>query len=118
MTLFQIFITFSILLFLVLYGRYINILFERVVTLLITLGAVFLVFSPETASSLARLVGIGRGADLIFYLFIIYSWFWFNTTTAKMQRTDQNLTRIVRNIAIATPLFGRNGSYKTGPVKG
>lgn len=110
MTLFQIFITLSILLFLVLSGRYINILFERVVTILITIGAVFLVISPESASRLAKLVGIGRGADLIFYLFIMYSWFWFNTTTAKMQRTDQNLTRIVRSNAISSPRFGGNGS--------
>ncbi len=112
MTLFQIFITFSIIIFLVLSGRYINILFERVVTILITIGAIFLVISPKSASRLAKMVGIGRGADLVFYLFIIYSWFWFNTTTAKMRQTDLTITKIVRDNAISTPIFGNNNPVK------
>lgn len=106
MSFFQILITISILLLLVLINRSRAILFERMLFLLITLGGVYFVIFPESASSIAKMVGIGRGADLVFYLFIIFSWFWFTSTSAKMRRTDRKLTEMVRANAVANPVFG------------
>ncbi len=106
MTPFQVFITILIIIFLLLSRRYVNILFERIFTILITIAAIFLVLSPESATAIAHLVGIGRGSDMIIYLFMIYSWFWFNTTANKMRASDRILTEMVRKIAIETPVFG------------
>lgn len=106
MNIFQILFTISILLFLVFVNRSRAILFERILIIFITLGGVYFVFFPENASKIAKLVGIGRGADLIFYLFIIFSWFWFTSTSAKMRRINRKLTEIVRASAVSNPLFG------------
>lgn len=106
MTPFQIFITALIIFFLLFSHRYVNILFERIITILITIAAIFLVLSPESATAIAHLVGIGRGSDMIIYLFMIYSWFWFNTTTNKMRASDRVITELVRKIAIETPVNG------------
>jgi hypothetical protein len=106
MTFFQVFLSISFLIFIVFSSRFINLLWERIITIIITICGVYLVISPTSASTLAKYVGIGRGADLVFYLFILYSWFRFSLITFKMQSTDKKLTVIVRNNAINSPIIG------------
>ena len=104
MNIFQIIIAFSIIIILALIGRSREVLFKRVFYVLISIIGVFFIIFPESASKIANLVGIGRGADLIFYLFILFSWFWFTSTSVKMQRTERKITQIVRKIAIDNPI--------------
>jgi small membrane protein len=79
---------------------------ERVITIIIILvGIVFLIY-PNLTTRIANLVGIGRGSDLIFYLFIIYGIFWFNILSTRNRQIDRKLTKIVRAIALANPYFG------------
>lgn len=110
MTLFQILILLLILLLLILTNRRMDVLFERIFIILITLGGAYFVLVPESASKIANMVGIGRGADLVFYLFIIFSLFWFTSTSVKMRATDQKLTQIVRSIAITNPVVENKDS--------
>lgn len=107
MSAFQIIITIAILLMLVLVSRSRAILFERVLFFLITLGGILLVLFPNLASQIAHLVGIGRGTDLVFYLFIIFSWFWFNSISNKLRKNERLITELTRKIAINEPLFGK-----------
>lgn len=103
MNFFQILVTLAILVVLVLISRSRDLIVERSFTILVTLAGVYFVIFPDSASKIANLVGIGRGADLIFYLFIVFSWFWFASTSAKMRKTEKRLTEIVRQVAIANP---------------
>ncbi len=103
MNFFQILITLAILIVLILISRSRDLIVERFFTILVTLAGVYFVIFPDSASKIANLVGIGRGADLIFYLFIVFSWFWFASTSAKMRKTEKRLTEIVRQMAIANP---------------
>ena len=103
MNFFQILITLAILIVLVLISRSRDLIVERFFTILVTLAGVYFVIFPDSASKIANLVGIGRGADLIFYLFIVFSWFWFASTSAKMRKSEKRLTEIVRQMAIANP---------------
>jgi hypothetical protein len=108
MNFFQILITAAILLVLVMISRSRDLIVERFITILVTLAGIYFVIFPDSASKIANLVGIGRGADLIFYLFIVFSWFWFASTSAKMRRTERRLTKIVRAIAIANPIMKKS----------
>ena len=110
MSVFQILITIAILLMLVLVSRSRAILFERALFFIITLGGILLVLFPDLASRVAHLVGIGRGTDLVFYLFIIFSWFWFNSISNKIRRNERLLTEITRKMAINAPFFGKTKS--------
>jgi len=75
---------------------------DRVVMLVIAaLGAV-LVAWPGLSSDVARLVGIGRGADLILYLFILFCLFRFVSIAAGTRRLEDRLTQIVRESALRT----------------
>jgi len=51
--------------------------FDRIVMLALALAGVVLVAWPGLASDVAQVVGIGRGADLVFYLFIVFCLFRF-----------------------------------------
>jgi len=65
------------------------------------LGMVF-VFVPDLSSRLARLVGIGRGTDLILYLFIVFCYLGGLSILAKFRRLERNQTLLVRKLALSS----------------
>lgn len=104
MNFFQVTITLLIIILLVSISRSRVIILERFFYILVSLVGLYFIFFPESASVIAKLVGIGRGADLVFYLFILFTWFWFSSSSIKMRRTERKITDIVRAMAIENPL--------------
>lgn len=75
------------------------------------IGAIFgiiLVFFPNLSTRVANWLGIGRGVDLLFYLFIIFNLFFWVSAISKNRRTEKRITRIVRFIALTNPLRGEH----------
>jgi hypothetical protein len=66
---------------------------------ILLLGMV-LVLYPDITMKLANLVGIGRGADLIFYLAILFFCFCFLLSYGKIKELEKNMTELIRNDAI------------------
>jgi hypothetical protein len=104
MNIFQVFLLLTVALIVVTIMRSRIILLERTLILLISIIAIYFVIFPNNATALANLVGIGRGVDLFFYLFILYTWFRFSLLDRKLQRSNNLLTNIVRKIAIENPV--------------
>ena len=104
MNFFQIIITLLIVVLLISISRSRVVILERFFYILISLIGLYFIFFPESASAIAKLVGIGRGADLVFYLFILFTWFWFSSSSLKMRRIERKITDIVRTMAIENPL--------------
>jgi len=73
---------------------------DRVLTLVLVALGVLLVAWPSLASDVASGVGIGRGTDLVFYLFIIFCLFRFVSMSSRMRRLERQLTEVVRDLAI------------------
>lgn len=71
--------------------------------LLCFLGS-FLAWRPDITTQFANFIGIGRGVDLLFYLFIIVSLFIFVNLHIKIKEQEYMLTQICRRIAINNPL--------------
>lgn len=113
MNLFQITLLILIALLFFFINRSGEILFERLLNILVGFVGVYFVLFPESASKIANLFGIGRGADLIIYLFIIFSLFWFTSISGKLRRIDRKITDIVRANAIANPIIKKNISSTT-----
>ena len=65
--------------------------------------AVLLVFQPTVATHLAHQVGIGRGADLIFYLAIPVLGLLILCLFARTRELNLKMTAIIREFAIANP---------------
>lgn len=63
------------------------------------LGIVFAIF-PNLSTRLANLLGVGRGADLTFYLFIPISLLLILHLNAKLRRQTIGTTELVREIAL------------------
>lgn len=55
---------------------------------------------PESSTFLANFLGIGRGLDLIFIFAIIGAFYLIFRVYLKIEKLDQDLTKLVRLIAI------------------
>ncbi len=68
-------------------------------TLLCCVGIV-LVWFPDLAQTIAHSVGVGRGVDLVIYLWIFSSLFLSFNLHFQLRRERENFTRLVRSLAI------------------
>jgi hypothetical protein len=64
---------------------------------------VFFVWVPDVTSVIANAMGIGRGADLIFYVWIVLSFGVILNLHLKLKENLTLLTELARHIAIAQP---------------
>jgi small membrane protein len=76
---------------------------DRVTYLGLAAIGVALILNPEFTNRVAARLGVGRGADLMFYFFIIFALFHFATTAATIRRMQRDLTRLAQALALATP---------------
>jgi hypothetical protein len=67
---------------------------------MICLGGIFFVFLPDTATEVARVLGVGRGADLILYFFIILTLAIALNLHLKIRSAQETATELARAIAI------------------
>lgn len=63
--------------------------------------AVFLIINPEVSSMIASQIGIGRGTDLIFYLFLPLSLTLHFTLFARMKALQRRVATLTREIALS-----------------
>ncbi len=76
----------------------------RLVRILCWTVAAGLIAFPETSSVLATMMGIGRGADLVMYLFMLaapIAWFHLQTQNHALER---KLVKLARAEAMRSPL--------------
>ncbi|MDX2207654.1 MAG: DUF2304 domain-containing protein [Gemmatimonadales bacterium] len=73
---------------------------DRLTYLLLAGAGIFLVLNPDLTNQAAAMVGIGRGADLMFYFFIVFCLFHFATTAATLRRLQRDLATMAREMAL------------------
>ena len=66
------------------------------------IGLIFILM-PELSTELARLVGIGRGVDLILYLSTLFLLFASFNFYIRFRILDERITQLVRGLALAKP---------------
>lgn len=66
---------------------------------MIACATVFVVW-PDVTNIIANRLGVGRGADLIFYISILIFWFVSLKLYARVRKLEQLFTQIVREDAI------------------
>ncbi len=75
---------------------------DRTVMLLLAAVGLLLVAWPGLSTDVAHAVGIGRGVDLLLYLFVVFCLFRFIATSAEVRRVNDRITGIVRQSALAS----------------
>src|ERR1700733_15218831 len=77
-----------------------NSLFDILLLLALIAAAIFFILFPDTTNSLAHKLGVGRGADLVFYTSILIFWFVILKLYARIRRLEQIITQVVRKDAL------------------
>ncbi len=67
---------------------------------IVWIGVGVVVALPQTTDVVARFVGVGRGADLIVYVALVGLFFLVFKMFAKVESVEQEITRLVRKLAI------------------
>lgn len=73
---------------------------ESLTWLAVWLIALAAVLNPGLTQTVARAMGIGRGADLVLYLTVIATLVGFLMVYARLQRLRRDVTLVVRQLAL------------------
>jgi len=86
---------------LILYLRFLRTgLRDRLAVLLLFIGMCAAVLDPDLTNQAAHLVGVGRGTDLTFYLFLVAFVFFAVLSYSRIAQLSRDLTEVVRRLAI------------------
>lgn len=72
----------------------------KIMLLVIASMSSLLIISPNIINETANFLGIGRGADLVFYLFMISSVFIIARIYLNSKRLEEKLSKIARELSI------------------
>jgi len=72
-----------------------------VFTILLVIGGEYFVLLPDHAMRVAAFFGIGRGADLLFYLWILLSLVVVLNLHLKLRSTNERFAALIRELALA-----------------
>ena len=62
--------------------------------------ALILIIWPDSSNFIADKLGVGRGADLVFYISILIFWFVILKLYARLRNLERDFTRFVRENAL------------------
>jgi small membrane protein len=79
-------------------------LHNSVADILLLLGlvsaATIFIFFPDATNRIAHRLGVGRGADLVFYLSIVIFWFVILKLYVRIRQLEKIVTDVVRKDAL------------------
>lgn len=74
---------------------------DRLIGLLLFMMTVTAILVPQLTTNIANMIGVGRGTDLVIYLFIVTSIFSFILMRTRLAMMEESLTKVVRHLAIS-----------------
>lgn len=87
---------------------------RRIVLLFVFIGAVIAVAAPELIDGIAKMLGVGRGTDLILYALVIVFIGNAVTSASSHRHMERELTLLARHIALKeTPVPASNSDAST-----
>jgi hypothetical protein len=69
--------------------------------LIFWLATLLIINWPQSSSYFARILGVGRGVDVIIYFSIIILFYFIFYFTLKLRKIEHEITQVVRKIAIS-----------------
>lgn len=96
---------------------------RRVGGLVVVVMAIIAVLWPQLTTYVAKAVGVGRGTDLVLYVFVMVFIYNAVATTQRLHRLEHQVTTLTREIAlqrvqtpVVAPVSGdaRNGATADG----
>jgi len=78
-----------------------NSVLDILLLLALVSAAVVFIFFPDASNRIAHKLGVGRGADLVFYLSIVIFWFVILKLYVRIRKLEKIVTDVVRKDAIS-----------------
>ena len=101
MKLIQLILIVSLLAILISYFRWFrSAVIDKLLIACILAAGIILVVFPELTNKIAVALGVGRGADLVFYLFIVAFCYLILLVYAKIKKMEQQLAELARKQAL------------------
>jgi len=75
--------------------------------------AIVFIIRPDITNSLAHKVGVGRGADLVFYISILIFWFIILKLYARMRKLEKMITDLIRKDALSNAIKNSGTKIET-----
>ena len=101
MKLIQLILIIGLLVILVSYFRWFrSAVMDKLLIGCILAAGIFLVVFPDLTNRLATTLGVGRGADLVFYIFIVGFCYLILLVYAKIRKLEQQLAELTRRQAL------------------
>src|SRR5262247_2570710 len=72
--------------------------------IVLAIGAYF-VWQPEHANAVAHVVGVGRGADLLIYLWVVVTFSLVLVLYLRIVEMSRMLTELARRLALSEPTY-------------
>lgn len=73
---------------------------KRIFALLFVIAAVLAILFPNALTSIANVLGIGRGTDLLLYVFVVMAMLFAVATVRAKARSDSRVTELARAVAL------------------
>ncbi|WP_217136069.1 DUF2304 domain-containing protein [Leucobacter chinensis] len=73
---------------------------KRLFALIAAAAAIVAILFPDLLTLIAHFLGIGRGADLLLYVFVIVSMLFAVSTMRAKARSDARVTELARSVAL------------------
>ncbi|GAA1574115.1 hypothetical protein ACIFOC_02985 [Leucobacter aridicollis] len=73
---------------------------KRLIALLFVAAAILAILFPQLLSAVANFFGIGRGTDLLLYLFVVAGLVFAVLTIRAKARSDARVTELARAVAL------------------
>lgn len=91
---------------------------RRLGILLFAVAAVVVVIFPGITTTVARFVGVGRGADLLLYGLVIVVLYNMLMQAKQRNAAERRLTKLAREVAITHTVLGEDEKRVTSAVAG
>jgi len=86
---------------------------DLVILGIMIISAIVFILRPDITNSLAHKVGVGRGADLVFYISILIFWFIILKLYARQRKLEQMITDLIRKDAIDNVIKNTGSNTET-----
>jgi hypothetical protein len=73
---------------------------KKIGFILLLLGGIVAILEPNLLTAVANAVGVGRGTDLVFYIFALAFLFQLINSYQGHKRNNEKITELARKIAI------------------
>ncbi|MFC5338899.1 DUF2304 domain-containing protein [Leucobacter denitrificans] len=73
---------------------------KRILALLFVVAAILAIIFPSTVTAIANVLGIGRGTDLLLYVFIVMTLIFAVAIIRAKARSDARVTDLARAVAL------------------